>query len=826
MNTPLAVHCLATALILGLNSSAVSANNPLVFGLPKFSQPPVLDGIRDPDEWAGALELECSPSQVLRDAAQFGWRAMESQQSEISANQLVQSATESAREARTDADYSARIWQGWDDEAFYYLAEVRDNFRDVQGAGTPTNWWERDSMTLYVDLANSREEWDSSKGYVYERARLNQINFVAAPMSSSSVTITWERPIPDNRNPTQDPGDIAGMEYGYRSAGGEFGGNADYVIEGKIPWSTLLKHNLPAVPTVGTALGFMWVSLDPDGDEGYGGQLQCWGLQDNPADYSTWVLSDESVGPSIGVAPKMRLSSSSLSFAGTQPGTSQQTVTIANTGTADLVISGMSTQGPDAARFQVSPSTATVPAGGSQTITVTFTQGMAGTKSATLSILHNGSGSPATIALSGPGPTLKLSVGSATGLRRGTVTVPVSVANAQGLAGGDLTLSYDVNALNPKQVTATDLLTKGGVTVVPNLAVKGQVKVSMAGAAGLASGSGPLIQVTFEVWSSARIGVTPLTLQAKVVDESGKAFTSTTEAGAVTVVLLGDVSGDQEVGAGDAVLVLRHSAGLANLSDAQKDIGDVNADKSLNSADAILILRYSAGIITKFPREGVTKLAAAGTPGAGIRLGDVRGTTASAEQPQEFTVPLVLGPGVGGGDLVLRYDGLLFRLVGVDGPEGSLVATNAGRSGQVRLSVARSEALGVATMRVLLEGVPANLAIELSGEAFGIDGNLLTVVDSHIAQPQVCSLSGYPNPFNPATTLRYELAEDGPVQLVIYDVSGAMVRRLVSGWQTTGGYAVPWDGRDEAGQPVASGLYLGCLETARLRQVHKLMLLK
>jgi hypothetical protein len=79
-------------------------------------------------------------------------------------------------------------------------------------------------------------------------------------------------------------------------------------------------------------------------------------------------------------------------------------------------------------------------------------------------------------------------------------------------------------------------------------------------------------------------------------------------------------------------------------------------------------------------------------------------------------------------------------------------------------------------------------------------------------RPRGPALLGFPNPFNPATTLRYELADAGEVQLVIYDVTGPLIRRLVSGWQPAGAYSAPWDGRDEGGRPVSSGLYLGCLE--------------
>jgi cellulose/xylan binding protein with CBM9 domain len=284
-------------------ASVAGAENPQVFDLPMMQSPPTLDGIHGAAEWAGALELECSPSQILRDGAEFGWRDIETQQSEVSVNQLVASDDEDAADARTDADYSSMIWQAWDADALYYIIEARDNIHDVEGAGVETNWWERDSMTLYVDLVNSREEYVPTEGgYVYERARMNLLNFIAAPQQSSSITITWERMIQDTRTPTQDPDDIEGMEYGYRDAGDEFGGEADYVIEGMVPWYALARYNLPEIPTVGSEMGFVWLACDPDNDEAYGGQIQCSGWADKPVDYSTWIFSDTPAGVADGTA--------------------------------------------------------------------------------------------------------------------------------------------------------------------------------------------------------------------------------------------------------------------------------------------------------------------------------------------------------------------------------------------------------------------------------------------------------------------------------------------------------------------------------------------
>jgi len=281
-------------------SGIAGAQGDRVFDLPKFDTPPVLDGVRGADEWAGALQLECSVSQVFADGAEYGWRDIDAQQSEISVNQLAQSEGEDASVARTDEDFTSQIWQAWDDEGVYFVTEVADNFRDVEGGDRGWAWWERDSLSLYVDLINEKEESVLNGEYT----ALNIINFQARPLESSPFTVSWARTVENARSDEDgnDPDLIDGFESGFRDAEGEFGNDADYVIEGKYPFENLLRFNLPAIPTVGSEMGFSWLPPDPDGDDGYGGQLQCWGWADDPSNYSTWVFSDASVPGGGGTA--------------------------------------------------------------------------------------------------------------------------------------------------------------------------------------------------------------------------------------------------------------------------------------------------------------------------------------------------------------------------------------------------------------------------------------------------------------------------------------------------------------------------------------------
>lgn len=69
-----------------------------------------------------------------------------------------------------------------------------------------------------------------------------------------------------------------------------------------------------------------------------------------------------------------------------------------------------------------------------------------------------------------------------------------------------------------------------------------------------------------------------------------------------------------------------------------------------------------------------------------------------------------------------------------------------------------------------------------------------------------------PNPFNPRTTLRYDLPGAGPVRLAIYDVSGRLVRILVEGERSAGSHEAIWDGRDAGNRAAPSGSYLARLE--------------
>jgi len=104
------------------------------------------------------------------------------------------------------------------------------------------------------------------------------------------------------------------------------------------------------------------------------------------------------------------------------------------------------------------------------------------------------------------------------------------------------------------------------------------------------------------------------------------------------------------------------------------------------------------------------------------------------------------------------------------------------------------------------------------GSINGINGNDI---------PDVYALyDGYPNPFNPFTTIRYDLPRETEVKLLVFDILGRQVKTLVSENQNAGYQSVQWNGLDDTGRPVGTGIYLYRIEAEGFVETRKLLFLK
>ena len=109
---------------------------------------------------------------------------------------------------------------------------------------------------------------------------------------------------------------------------------------------------------------------------------------------------------------------------------------------------------------------------------------------------------------------------------------------------------------------------------------------------------------------------------------------------------------------------------------------------------------------------------------------------------------------------------------------------------------------------------------------------VLSVRLDGIGKPQQNQLlQNYPNPFNPETWIPYQLSDDSPVSVSIFDTTGALIRTLSLGVQSAGFYnsrgrAAYWDGRNRHGESVASGTYFYELATPSFRQIRRMVIIK
>ena len=92
-------------------------------------------------------------------------------------------------------------------------------------------------------------------------------------------------------------------------------------------------------------------------------------------------------------------------------------------------------------------------------------------------------------------------------------------------------------------------------------------------------------------------------------------------------------------------------------------------------------------------------------------------------------------------------------------------------------------------------------------------------------------LANFPNPFNPETWIPYHLAKSTDVQITIYNVHGIVVQRLELGHQSSGYYtsqsqAAYWDGCNDIGEGVASGIYFYQLQADTISPLQKMVILK
>jgi hypothetical protein len=296
----------------------------------------------------------------------------------------------------------------------------------------------------------------------------------------------------------------------------------------------------------------------------------------------------------------------------------------------------------------------------------------------------------------------------------------------------------------------------------------------------------------------------------------------------------GDVSEDGFVRSNDAILTLRIATALITPSDYQKWAGDMNDDGSIKSNDAILILRASAGLAAP-SISGIMK----NTNKVNVVWGKPKNVN-----DRDFVVPLEVDDttGLAGGDIQITYDNAILQAVGISSSDPDvLMVSNVNEQGIIHIAFAAKEKISHKTLVEIqfqrLDDGTFKLRFD-NVELYGLDASPIigrgidTEFKSQAIIPKGSSLlQNFPNPFNPETWIPYQLNLDSDLVIGIYNASGNLIRTLNLGYRPTGFYttkdkAAYWDGKNEAGEEVASGIYFYTIQAGDFTATKKMVVKK
>ncbi|MFH1844127.1 MAG: FlgD immunoglobulin-like domain containing protein, partial [bacterium] len=306
-------------------------------------------------------------------------------------------------------------------------------------------------------------------------------------------------------------------------------------------------------------------------------------------------------------------------------------------------------------------------------------------------------------------------------------------------------------------------------------------------------------------------------------------------------MLLGDVSLNQEITAYDASLILRTVIGGLTLTAWQEQLGDVTCQGGLSALDAAYVLRFVAGLTTFFPCEAESIVTKDTGTYPGLARGDYRIDLVALPSDPQGQQRLEVRWG-GTGDVLSAQ----FTLRVQDGVRITAVEAGAelvGAQFQTRVSEPGLMAVALAAPEGLPEGVLFTLDLDLGGthsaaapitfvSALLNEQNVLDDMDrqsGNLVGPLLVA-QNQPNPFNPITTIRFRVPGNGgdrvATSLKIYDLAGRLVRTLVQDDLAARDHEYLWNGRNDSGARVVSGVYVYRVVAGGAAASRKMTLLK
>jgi len=365
-----------------------------------------------------------------------------------------------------------------------------------------------------------------------------------------------------------------------------------------------------------------------------------------------------------------------------------------------------------------------------------------------------------------------------------------------------------------------------------------QLLMSAIAGADAISGEGVLFRLNFIIPDTA-VGWIPVTLEEATFNSGG--IDVVIENGGIDVLplVIGDVDWNGVIQAVDGGLILKHIVGYTTLDHRSLAVADATGDESLSALDATTILDYVVGLIDTLPYDG---------GGYANAFAVLNYDNTFVEAGQAIDIPLTFNNLLNihslEGSISIESD--LIRFTGLTWPEalnGYMKQLHV-EDDYLRFAAAGSEIEDYNSLTVMLHmdisaefADSSNVPVLVEYVRWNEETPLLneTIQVMHISLktdaegliPDVFALhQNYPNPFNPVTNIRYDIPENSHVKMVVYDILGRQVRTLVNRDHDPGFYNVLWDGRNDLGEQIASGVYFFQINAGSFHKNAKMIVVK
>jgi len=420
------------------------------------------------------------------------------------------------------------------------------------------------------------------------------------------------------------------------------------------------------------------------------------------------------------------------------------------------------------------------------------------------------------------------------------ITRSISVNDASEITGTEFEPLFDTKLLWVQKVEKTQLTERFTLVWTKT---DSSLKINMVSATPIASGSGALVNVTFKVNPTANFDDSTIIKFAKanLFDDNGRPILSLKDDAVFRVIKpaqRGDVNANGKIDVPDAILCLRIVTGLplptyppGHVTPTPYEFytADCNGNGAVGADDALCILRKSIG-----SAAASKSLAANGSCKVTLAFSK---TTVQAGETIEATMMAACDMMLAGAEMNLSHDPNAFNVVEiVPAQPGTFLTWNPQGAGKIKAALVNLSGLLAPNgkmMTVKLKAIRSGeFAAPLTLDAiklFDKDANPITGVEETAELPTSIGLAqNYPNPFNPETSIIYQLPKNAHVSLQVYNLTGQVVATLVNGKKPAGHHSALWNGRDEAGRQLPSGVYFYRLlvNKGEWTQVKKMTLLK